>query len=299
MPKAPHLPQPRMAAWVLAGTLAAWGADARADEAARVTILGPVPFSSEELEQSIAARLPATAPWRAPERLIVGPAAPSGIVVRMGERTYSVAVGDRRGAPAARVVALVVTDLMLQEIAPPQAAPLTERRAAADPAPARAPLALRLTAVGGASKGAGGEEPYAVAVDADATLLVRQLVLGLMLGGTWIPQRHAGLPDEVAYAEAVARVVAGWRYESFEILAGPSASPYTLRGAVQRTGVLFGAGAIGRVAPRLAGRLRLVVSLRVDVHANRLHASWTTGGGFATPWWNTAGEIGLAWDFGA
>jgi len=298
MPRRPHHLRTTTAAWALAATLAASVVEARADATPLVTIEEPVPFSREELEASIAARWPPAAPGSPTPPLIIGPASPAGIVVRMGSKADLVPVGDRRGSSAARVVALVVTDLMSQEIAPPQGPLLAPRRPGPEPRPEPGPLALRLTVVGGLSKGSGDEEPYGFAVDADATLSVRPVVLGLMLGGGWIPRRRAGRPDEVAFADAVGRLVIGWRRDPFEILAGPFVSPYTLTGAVEHTGVLFGAGVIGRLAPRLTRRLRLVVSFRADGHTNRTHVSWNTGGGFATPRWDATFGAGLAWDLG-
>lgn len=298
MPNPPHHRRLNVAARVLSATLAAWVAEARADAPLSVTIEEPVPFSREELAASIAARMPTAPPGTATQPVIIGPASPAGIAVRTGKRTHLVPVGDRRGSSAARVVALVVTDLMVQELAPAQDMALTSRGPAPEPGAWLGPLALRLTVVGGVSKGSGAEEPYGFALDADATLPLRQVVVGLMLGGAWIPQRRAGRPDEVAFTEAVGRLVIGWRRDPFEILAGPFVSPYALTGAAEHAGVLLGAGVIGRLAPHLTGHLRLVVSLRADGYTNRTHVSWTTGGGFATPRCNTTIGAGLAWDFG-
>jgi hypothetical protein len=93
-------------------------------------------------------------------------------------------------------------------------------------------------------------------------------------------------------------MLAGWRAGPLELLVGPFLSPYAVGGASQHTGVLFGGGATARLTPSLSPRLRLVVGVRVDGYANRIHASWTGQTGFATPRVGGAIAIGVAWNLG-
>jgi hypothetical protein len=235
----------------------------------------------------------------AAQLVLIGPGDPSGILVRLGQRTRVVAVAERQGASAARVVALVIADLVAGEMSASPEPLATATAHASLPAqglPFELPP-LRFTAVAGGSKGTGSEEPLCFALDVDVVGLFHGILLGLAFDLVRSPERRRRLPDDFAYTAGIARLLVGWRRGPLELLGGPFASPYDVAGTVEHTGILVGAGAIARVSLRMVDRLHLVIGGRVDGYANRVHVVWPTGAGFATPRFDAALGVGLAWEF--
>jgi hypothetical protein len=237
------------------------------------------------------------------------------LIVRAGDKTQRVDVGDRRGTAAARIVALVIADLMADELAPtvspPAAAEVTdgggaevarapETRAVLvrDAAPnARAQDPVRIAGTAGGSRGIGAQDAICFRADVDVSRPVEgRLVAGGGVGLVLIPTRNPGQPDEFSYTGAMARASIGWRADRFELGAGPFVSPYKLGGTTDRTGVLAGAGVMARLVAPLSARTQLVVAARADGYANRVHVNWLGFGGFATPRLDLALAVGLAWD---
>jgi hypothetical protein len=103
----------------LALWLGAWTA-VRAEPAPALVLelQGPVPFERDELADALLPRLTdASIETRAAARgaVVQVSAAGDGVLVRVGTRERTVSLGQRTGAGAARVVALVLMDLMLSE----------------------------------------------------------------------------------------------------------------------------------------------------------------------------------------
>src|SRR5436190_20190152 len=90
--------------------LAAVSAAAQAATAIRLQATGDLPFTSDELEQAVGARLPVSAGAGA-ELVTVGPFNEAGVLVRMGEREAVVSIGTHSGLAAARVVALAIAEI--------------------------------------------------------------------------------------------------------------------------------------------------------------------------------------------
>jgi hypothetical protein len=276
-----------------------------------------VPFTVEEVWQAIAARVPTARPGPAvPDPaaaevggenvVVVGPSDAGRVHVRVGDKAAIVDVGARRGAPAARAVALVIADLASNELAPPSAPVVAfGRTLLVAPATRDEPAAhrpVRLTVGVGLSKGASSEEPPCYSIEGDVVgPSLGRLHFGAALGAAWIPRRDAPAPDGMSYRAVVARLLIAWRAGAFEALVGPFAAPYLLQGATDHSGVLAGATAIVRLSPTLTSsrRLRLVVAVRTDAYANRIHVRWTNQDSFATPRIDAAFDVGFAWDLGS
>ena len=320
---------------------AALGGRALAAGSVRISLTGAASFSAAELEDAVRARVPvarrlemseavdsagagrpeAAAGDGEREMLVtVAPAAPRTVWVRAGQREQVVELGDQRGGAAARVVALVIADLIGDELAPPAG---TDRQVVTSPARRRAatvsappPLTIstpltvgrsilwsetrwRMAVTAGTSKGIGSDESLCLRAEADAGRpLVGGLVLGSALGVVVIPERNRGRPDALSYTAAVARAWAGWRSEPLEAGVGPFLSPYAIGGATPHTGVLAGAGVLARLVTPLSARLRLIIAARADGYLNRVHTTWLGSGGFATPRLDLALTAGLGWDAG-
>ena len=86
--------------------------DSPAPVAAPLPTVDPgLPFSTGELAQALLARLsPADEPG--PPRLKVEPAGADAVSIQVGDRSRVVQIGERTGPAAARVVALVIAELL-------------------------------------------------------------------------------------------------------------------------------------------------------------------------------------------
>ena len=112
-----------------------------------------------------------------------------------------------------------------------------------------------------------------------------------------MPTRNAGTWGEVSFASASARVLAGGSFGVVDLFGGPFVAGYSVGGATQHAGVLFGAEALARVAMPLSRRTRLVFATRVHAYGNRVRVLWADGGAYATPRLELTIGVGLAWDW--
>jgi hypothetical protein len=271
-----------------------------------------LPFSDAELQQALLARLLPSADAPGPPGAHLAPAGPGAVSVRVGGQTRVVVIGERTGAAAARVVALVIAEL-LSAGAPeaattpagapalrpeePTAAPPTLRENFR-PALPDGPSVWRLAVTGGASKGFASDELAAATLDADL-MKVRpdsRWRLSPSLGLTFIPTRNAGTLDEVSFVSGLARLLGGTSRGPVDVLAGPFGSAYAIGGATTHSGLLVGGEAMARVTAPLSPSLRLAAEVRVDGYANRVRVLWADGGAYATPRVGVGVGVGLAWD---
>jgi hypothetical protein len=286
-----------------------------------------LPFSSAELTQALLARLfPADDGADAPG-FRIAPAGAGTVTVQIGDRSRVVAIGDRSGPAAARVIALVIAELLSgagaeaapDEGAEAQAAPTaTVLRAAGEPpgrfdgtAPAvpTAPGATsamsdrsvvpRLSVAGGASKGTGSEELLAGTLDADVVLPIGGgwARLAPSAGLTVMPSRNVGSFNEVSFRAGAARLLAGGSWGPFDLLGGPFVTAYSIGGATEHSGFLFGGEVLARVSTPVSRRFRVFAAARADAYANRVRVVWTVDNGYATPRLGLAIAVGFAWDW--
>ena len=274
-----------------------------------------LPFSTGELAQALLARLsPADEP--APPRLKVEPAGADRVAIQVGDRSRVVQIGERTGPDAARVVALVIAELLSdggdapqEEGGAPSAPAVTVARSSnEDPAslltsaplvPSRPSPPPRLCVTGGGTKGLGSEELLAATLDVDVVLPYGPgwARVAPSAGLALMPKRNDGTFDEVAFRSAIVRLLAGASWGPLDLLAGPFAAAYTITGATEHAGVLLGGEAIARAALPLSRRVSLIAAARADIYANRVRAAWVDGSGYATPRVGAAIGAGLAWDW--
>ena len=100
-----------------------------------------------------------------------------------------------------------------------------------------------------------------------------------------MPKRNDGTFDEVGFRSAVGRFLAGGGFGPLELLGGPFAAAYSITGATEHAGVLFGGEALARFARR------------PSVRSRRARVRWVDGSGYATPRVGVAIGVGLAWDW--
>ncbi len=281
------------------------------DKPPTLTGAGELPFSDVQLQQALLARLLPSPSEPGPPRAQVEPAGPGVVSVRVGDRKRTVTVGDRTGTAAARVVALVIADLLTA--GPPsdetasgapqhqsvEIATLPAATAEIQPVVPEARRRWRLVVAGGASKGTGASELVAGALNADLVVAPRngRFKLAPSLGFTMMPTRNAGMLDEVSFWGVAARMLAGFSHGPVDVLGGPIASAYAIGGATTHSGFLFGGEVMARVAAPLSRRVRLAVDARADAWANRVRVHWVTPGTYATPRVGLGIDVGLAWDW--
>jgi hypothetical protein len=276
-----------------------------------------LPFSADELDRALAARLLSPEESGALPGAHIASAGPGALTVQVGSLSRIVVIGDRTGPSAARVVALVIAELLsagAQTASAPAAvaARPPSATAAAPPPIAGAPPATitaaappagrgwprRLCVTAGATKGTGDGELLADTFDVDLVVaLGRRLRLAPSAGLTVMPTRAAGTVDEVSFVGVEARALVGASLGPVDLLAGPVVSRYSIGGATPHDGVLFGAEALARLVAPLSNRLRLIVATRLDAFADRARVHWVDGGTYATPRVGIGVGVGLAWDW--
>jgi len=311
----------------LAAIQPAFGQGSTPEEASSPIILvepTALPFSSGELAQALLARLFPSDDGTLPH-VQVAPADAGGVTITVGVRSRLVTLAERSGPAAARVVALVIAELMTidpdvaeqdeeddeEDAGPepragvvakapkiPQPAPLTIAAPAAEPPDAHTPLHLFLT--GGLAKGIGSEELLAGIIDADVALPspLGPEWLQLMPSAGWVytPTRNAGSFREVSFSEAIVRVLGAADVGPLDVAAGPFLARYDLGGVASQGGFLFGAEALARWGTPLSRQTRLVVTARAHAYGNRLRVAFADGGTYATPRLEATIGVGLAWD---
>ena len=127
-----------------------------------------------------------------------------------------------------------------------------------------------------------------------------RLLVGVSAGYWRTPTARASQPGESTLAAWPVRVSAGLALGRFEFSLGPVMAPYSVTGAVPRSGVLVGGGLAALLALPLLRGLRLLAGGGCDAFANR---TATTVGAkdltFASPRVAPWIGLGLAWEIGA
>jgi len=295
-------------------------AESAAAEAAPLTLVQPeaLPFSDAEIQRALLARLPPPGGDLGEAGLPpveVEPAAAGAVTVHVGPRSRLVTVGKRLGADAARVVALVIADLVSEDtettstadaaaapsvtVAGPPIAPPPRVDVVVGPPREPTPRVHRLSLTAGAAKGTGDEEPLTRTLDLDLVLPLGDgpLRFAPSVGLTLMPTRNSGNVAAASFTGGVVRALGGASFRNVDLLAGPVVSPYGIGGATQYTGVLFGAEALARLTLPIWDRLRLVGAARVDAFADRARVHFADGSTFATPWLQLGLAVGVAWDW--
>jgi len=284
-----------------------------------------LPFSETELQQALLARVLSAGEGSGQPRTRVDRVSPGVVAVLVGDRTQVVALGERTGVSAARVVALVIAELLAArqtvgtaERAPAVAAgrvdspvPVAATAVPAPPSVAPAPLSVApapgapsrftkfsVAVTGGASRGTGSQERLVGTLNADVSIGGgRRWRLVPSVGLIGMPTENARRLDEVSFLAGTLRVLAGGVWGPVDLLAGPFFEVYRIGGATEHSGTLVGGELVARVTAPLSARLRLVTGLRLDAYINRVRVHWVGGDAFATPRVGGAVDLGLQWDW--
>ena len=288
-------------------------------EPAPLTLVHPeaLPFSGAEIERALLARLPPPGgdlgePGLPPVE--VEPAGAGAVTIHVGPRTRLVTVGERSGADAARIVALVIAELVSEDAeasrsADAPAAPSVKVAGALIASPPTVvdvvgppreapPRVYRLCLTAGAARGTGADTlDRTLDVDLVLPLGDGRLRFAVSAGLVLMPTRNAGNIEEVSFSGGVARALAGASFGPVDLLAGPVVSPYSIGGAMHDNGVLFGGEALARLTVPLWDRLRLVGAVRADAFVDRTRVHFADGTSYATPWFQLGLAMGVAWDW--
>jgi len=287
-----------------------------------LTLVQPeaLPFSEDELQQTLLARLPGPAGEAGLPPVAVEPAGADAVTIHVGARSRVVVVGERTGAAAARVVALAIAELQSADgqtaaDTPPAAdtpavvatgvaasgtSPTSIVASAPTPAPEAQPgWTPRLCVTAGAAKGTNADELWAGTVNADLVMPwgPGRLRFAPSAGLTVTPTHDAGTADEASFVGVALRALVGPSLGPVDVLGGALVTPYRIGGALPHAGVLVGGEAMARVAVPVWDRLLLIADGRVDAFANRVQVIFAGGQTFATPRVGLGAGLGLAWDW--
>lgn len=240
----------------------------------RIDVAAGVPIAADELRAALRVRLA-----EGPALVVhVRPVRDGVVVVGIGEHAREVAIGALAGAEAARLIALSVADLALDDLA---TAPPPEAVAATPTVPARAavPALPAATQLSFAALGTVAAWPGAL-VGGGAEIAVSR--------GTWLGfagvEGGALASGALTLRGAPVRVGGGWRTGSVELRAGATAMPLWVATGPGDQTVLVGGGVSARLRLPVAPGVRVVLVAGVDAYATRSEYRVTAASTIETPW---------------
>lgn len=226
-------------------------ATVEADERAVFAEVAPAaPFDASQLAAAIRLRLPA---GDVPVRVRVF-GTPGGVRVEARGNAREIALGGLTGAPAARLVALVLDDLLLDDLA---TVPLAPPSVMSHAAPARARVNIGVLGSATVWQYALGGLGLDVAIPRDPWLLA------IEAGGS------ALVDGPLHLTTAMVRIVGGARVGPLELRLGASVAPVLVSDGVHDRTLLIGAGTSARLRAPLSAGVRAVLAGGVDVFATR------------------------------
>jgi hypothetical protein len=207
-----------------------------------IAIVGEFPFSAEELEKALRARLPADVPAGT---LSVSMRSDGRVEVSWQTMKREVDISNDSGGTAARVVALLAADLFVR-LEPPSAPPIFEVVVACAQEPAREKMPS--VAAGYELSSGGGKDSMLHGPSLGAGLDGRSLRLRASAG--WQSSLPFSSSNLVTMTAWPFRIGVGAGLAHLSLIGSFVVAPYHLQGAVNFTQVLVGAAAEveGRIA---------------------------------------------------
>ncbi|HEX5655968.1 MAG TPA: hypothetical protein VFX59_02185 [Polyangiales bacterium] len=231
-----------------------------------------------ELEAALSLRLP---PDAAPAAVVLRAHGPGYLQLAFGDQRQSIALGDLRGAAAARVIALVIADRVRAETAPPSAVPVpAEPQPEAKP-PA-APPKLWLGASARAGKGLAALEPFSPGLATSVQYTPRRWLLEGDVELFWTPNERRNGVDSAARGARV-RAQAGLPFGPIQALLGAAATRFSVSGGTGFSGWLGSLGAALRFDVPLRAAFDLTLSAGVDYSLRRFELQAYQVSVIATP----------------
>ncbi len=232
-------------------TIAMLGAPAAAERRIVVEIASDGPFTAAELTEALRVRV---SPTGAPLRVRVT-ATDDAVRVEAGGTARDLELGGRRGADAARLVAIAASDLVLDDLAA---------------TPPRPPPTFALAALGGASAFTGTLAGGAL-----------DFTLG---GGPWLFDGSVGggalVSGPIHGDDVVVRIGGGYRIGWLDLIASATFAPLIVSDGAGDVTVLVGAGATARLRIPIAERVHAIIAAGADVFATR--TEYTSSGAAVT-----------------
>ncbi len=245
-----------------------------------VELTGEEVFAREELVAAIAARGP-LASERSPGVVVVVAVEGDEASISVGERRRTIALGERRGGAAARLVAIAAHDL----VAPLPAMPATDvRRRGTD---------VSTWAVAAGSFGALEPASLGVAIDLSVPLTSHWRAAAT-LQATWTGEVEPGF----SMTSFTLRPAVGLRLGLAELRLGPSLTRYAVDGGTGHASFLLGAGATVLLRARVLGGASVMVAAGGDLYAQRASFASTGAPFLSTPRVWLWGGAGLGWEWG-
>lgn len=231
---------------------------AYADRPVRVDVAGAAPVTADQLATALRVRVAATGP-----AIVVQLRSAGGgdVVARIADRERSIALAGRTGEDAARLIALAIADLALDDVA-------------GDPAPSTAVVAVAASRSAGRDAGATAVTvTFLGAASAWSSVMAGGGVDVAIARGTWLAaaEVEAGqlVEGDLHLGDAVVRLGGGWRRGALELRAGATVAPVWVGNGAGDSTVLAGGGASARLRVPVARDVRFVLAVGVDAFATR------------------------------
>jgi hypothetical protein len=253
--------------------------------APRIEMSGAMSFTRAELDEALSAR--------PPEGDVDIAVTGFGVDVEVArnDKRRRVALGERRGPEAARVVALVVWDLSQPEATVPTLS--VSEIAPSGPS-------LRFAVSTGLRDGLGERQPMAAALALDLDLpLARHLRGTLGLAWTHIPERDRDGLGRITFDAWALRAGLGLELGPVQLLTGPFVAPYYVRTWLRSAGIIYGASLSTLLDIPVTNALFLRVGTGLDFFGKQTRVV-DSGGRLlvATPRVAFVATVGMGWDFG-
>ena len=233
--------------------------------------IGAQRFAAQELAAAIRVRI---APEGSPVRIRVTSTS-TGVRIETRGETRDVELGELRGADAARMVALVANDLLVDDLATPP-----------PPLELQARHAPELGVLGGVS----GWDGLLGGLTLDLAVPRDGWVMTIEAGGGELIQSTLHL------FAGVVRIGPALRIDGFEVRAGLTLAPLLVTSGVGDQTVLAGANASVRMRLPLTTGVHAVLAAGVDAYATRTQyqlAAMTVPTPWVAPWLCAGIEVGL------
>lgn len=264
----------------------------------RAELPAGLPFDAQELADALSARVPGVMPHDLTLASTAG-----GVLVSLGARARVVDLGKAQQAEAARVVALVVADMLAEPLPPLPPAPASAPAVSATPGAVGMPAASTDRARFGldlaGQRGMAPEESWSFDVGMGASATVwRRLLLAGRIGYTGsAPVESSATGTRVRFNALTLRPALGLRLRLLELSGGPTLMPFWMQGGEGHRDLLAGGHVQLAVWVPVTRSVRLLARLCCDLFANRTRLYAGSDAVLTTPRAMAGLALGLGWGF--
>lgn len=264
----------RVIPMAVVGLLLTGPVQGKALPAVRLQVEGKLPFSEQDLVDLVRLRLPLA---RDGVRAVVRTSGQDRVVIQVGRSQREARIDEQSALDSARLVALLLLDLVADQQAPgpprPPPSPSTVARPASPPRSTLPRVRLNLSTLASfvnSSAAVAGVEPV---LGLDVRLLGTWMWATLEAGYLWAPSRRVYAPQyaswDVSFTAVPVRSGLALRLGWFELRGGAVVEPFWIGGPVEDRGVRVGGTVALRGSLALGRWLALHFTAGVDLFPSR------------------------------